>query len=251
MDYRYKGNQHQQYRPQMNYEQQALQQSLALMREAIAGEKEDQLFYEYLISVAPTNDEKLIIASIRDDEIRHNQLFRQLYKDITHQEVPTVEGEEFEKPKSYIDGIRKALFGELAAVEKYRVIRKGLPNTYYRDTLFDIITDEIKHSAKYNYLFTINQSRTNNTGSPESPDYQTSSTPDQWVKYIEPLVNRALEESKEGINLTHLFQEFILSGVLVGQGFTPAEAINLVEKWERTGDSKLLRKSKMLGKQRR
>lgn len=31
-----------------------------------------------------------------------------------------------------------------------------LPNGKYRDMLFEIITDELKHSAKYNDLFTVN-----------------------------------------------------------------------------------------------
>ncbi|MDM5318111.1 ferritin-like domain-containing protein [Fictibacillus sp. b24] len=234
-------------------QQQALQLSLQLIKEAVAGEREDQLFYEYLISQAPTNEEKLIIASIRDDEKRHNKLFKMIYKDITGQEVPPANGEEFQKPKSYKDGLVRALFGELRAVEKYRVIRQGLPNQYYRDILFNIITDEIKHSAKYNYLYTFNSqpgsSRLPQTVSAPAP--QTQSVADKWVTYIDPLVKRALKETEEGINLTHLYQEFILSGVLVGQGFTPEQAIEQVEEWEKTGESQLLKKSKMMGNQQR
>ena len=70
-------------------------------------------------------------------------------------------------------------------------------------------------------------------------------SPDDWVRYITPLVNRALEEVNAGINLKHLFQKFILIGVLVGQGKTFQEAINQIEEWERTGISQLLEKSKM------
>jgi len=70
-------------------------------------------------------------------------------------------------------------------------------------------------------------------------------TPDEWVEFITPLVNRALAEAKEGINPEHLYQEFILSGVLVGLGKTPQEAIEQVEEWEKTGKSALLAKSKM------
>ena len=51
------------------YDPKALQKSLALMFEAVQGEKEDRLFYEYLISIAPTQADKEVIASIRDDEI--------------------------------------------------------------------------------------------------------------------------------------------------------------------------------------
>lgn len=70
-------------------------------------------------------------------------------------------------------------------------------------------------------------------------------TPDDWVRYITPLVTRALAEAKAGINPEHLYQEFILSGVLVGQGKTPQEAIEQVEQWESNGTSQLLAKSKM------
>jgi rubrerythrin len=222
-----------------------LQEALVRVKEAVQGEREDELFYDYLISMAPTMEEKEIITSIRDDERRHNREFRRIYKDFTGMEVPAGEEETFERPESYIDGIKKALFGELRAVERYRDIRRALGMGPQRDVLFDIITDELKHSSKYNYLFTLN------TGM-ESPSMNRSSmqdtskfTPDDWVRYITPLVTRALAEAKEGINPEHLYQEFILSGVLVGLGKTPQEAIEQVEEWERTGESKLLAESKM------
>ena len=135
-----------------------LEKSLKGIKAAAAGEREDELFYDYLISVAPTEEEKTIIASIRDDERGHNKMFRQIYRIITGISLPasTASDEEFTKPASYLEGIKKALFGELSAVEKYREIRRGLPSTMHRDILFNIITDEIKHSVKYNYLFTLN-----------------------------------------------------------------------------------------------
>lgn len=222
-----------------------LQKALESIREAVQGEKEDELFYDYLIKVAPTRDEKEIIKSIRDDEKNHIRLFRMIYKDFTGMEVPISNEETFERPKSYLEGIKKALFGELRAVEKYRSIRDAFAIEMYRDILFDIITDEIKHASKYNYLFTLNNS-TNDSSMNRSPVQDTSKfTPDDWVKYITPLVNRALAEAKEGINPEHLYQEFILSGVLVGMGKSPQEAIEQVEEWERDGTSQLLAKSKM------
>ncbi|MBU3209406.1 ferritin-like domain-containing protein [Clostridium algidicarnis] len=229
---------------QMMYSPQ-LQMALEGVKKAVQGEREDELFYDYLISVASTREEKDILTSIRDDERRHNTLFRKIYKDFTGVEVPSGDEETFEKPKSYIEGIKKALFGELRAVEKYRDIRSALPIGPYRDVLFDIITDEIKHSSKYNYLFTLNSSM-NAKAMDKDPAQDTSKfTPDDWVRYITPLVNRALAEAKEGINPEHLYQEFILSGVLVGLGKNPQEAIEQVELWERDGTSELLLKSKM------
>ncbi|WP_233191807.1 MULTISPECIES: ferritin-like domain-containing protein [unclassified Sporosarcina] len=223
------------------YDPEALQKSLALMFEAVQGEKEDRLFYEYLISVAPTQEDKEIISSIRDDEIRHNLMFKKMYKDFTGQEVMDVTAEDFKKPASYIEGIQQALFGELKAVEKYREIRKGLPDCQNRDIVFDILTDELKHAAKYNFLYTEN--RTNSHVQNES---NIEKTPDDWIRYTEFLVEEAQEDVKRGINLTHVFQEFILMGVLVGKGYSPKQAYETVESWERTGESQLLQESKKI-----
>lgn len=133
-----------------------LDEALRLIYDAVQGEREDELFYDYLISAAPTPEEKAIITTIRDDEKRHAQMFKEIYRHFTGQEVPTSTQVDFQKPKSYIDGVKEALFGELSAVERYRNIRAGLPTMYYRDMVFEILTDEIKHATKYNYILTLN-----------------------------------------------------------------------------------------------
>lgn len=69
-------------------------------------------------------------------------------------------------------------------------------------------------------------------------------TPDEWIMHTEYLVNEGLEDVKRGINATHILQEFILMGVLVGKGYSPEKAYETVEEWERTGESKLLQQSK-------
>lgn len=132
----------------------ALERALMLIRRAVAGERKDRLFYQYLISVAPGQREREIIASIRDDEIKHFDMFREIYRDITGNNPTPLGTEEFERPESYRAGIEEALFGELSAVEMYRQIYFGLRCRKHRDMLFEIITDEIKHASKYNYLYT-------------------------------------------------------------------------------------------------
>lgn len=101
------------------------------------------------------------------------------------------------------------------------------------------------YGFNHNYHPQHNQYSHGGTDWNTQPFREAKSLPDQWVEYIQPLVDRALTEVEEGINLTHLFQEFILSGVLVGQGFTPEQAIEQVEKWEK-GESKLLQQSKAM-----
>lgn len=44
--------------------------------------------------------------------------------------------------------------GELRVVEKYRN-RAGMPYRYYRDMVFEILTDEFKHASKYNFIMTL------------------------------------------------------------------------------------------------
>ncbi|WP_085959830.1 cytochrome b5 domain-containing protein [Clostridium sp. DL-VIII] len=72
-------------------------------------------------------------------------------------------------------------------------------------------------------------------------------SPDDWIEYIMPLVDNALEEATGGVSLEHLFQKYIMIGILVGQGMTFKEATGEIEDWEKTGISKLLDQSK--GKQ--
>jgi rubrerythrin len=131
---------------------------LRLLEQAVAGETEDRIFYKELIDLAPTTADKEIIAEIRDDELSHFKQFRLIYHDLTGKEIsqpvePTTE----EQPQSYMANLRKALFGEIAAVKKYRLIRSLLSTKAHRDILFDIITDELTHMGKYNYLITINK----------------------------------------------------------------------------------------------
>ena len=145
------------YRQDIQKTYKPLEQSLKMIYDAVQGEKEDELFYSYLISIAPTQAEKDIIASIRDDERKHNRMFREIYKFFTGQDIPISQDVNFERPTSYKQGLRDALFGELSAVERYRDIRAGLPTEYYRDMVFEILTDELKHADKYNYLLTLNR----------------------------------------------------------------------------------------------
>ena len=65
-----------------------LNQAIDLIRKSVDDEKEDEMFYGILIEQAPTDKEKDIIRSIRDDERKHNQILRELYYDFTGQILP-------------------------------------------------------------------------------------------------------------------------------------------------------------------
>ncbi|MDN4068864.1 ferritin-like domain-containing protein [Paenibacillus vini] len=131
-------------------------QALQMIKEAVQGERNDELFYDELINLAPTKEQVAIIESIRNDERGHNKMFREMYRALTGQEITGISNEQYVKVQSYEEGLQRALMGELGAVERYRNIWFGLPVGIYKDTVYGIILDELKHAAKYNYLITLN-----------------------------------------------------------------------------------------------
>lgn len=145
----------------MDFSMWAYNTALSLIREAVQGEREDELKYNYLIENAPTQEERDIITSIRDDERLHRQWYRDIYKYYTNEEIESNNGEEFTEPNSYLDGIKSSIFGALSAMERYRIIREGLPSRFFRDIVLRILTDEMKHATKYNYILSINSLNSN------------------------------------------------------------------------------------------
>lgn len=133
------------------------QNALNLMKSALGSEKHDELFYNYLVSISPNEMDKEIIGSIRDDEIKHNKMFRTIYYQLTGTVLPYGEEEAFNTPPSFCQGLIDALKGELGAVQKYRQILFGLENRVHINMLTEIITDELRHSGFYNLLITRNR----------------------------------------------------------------------------------------------
>lgn len=136
---------------------QNLAPALKLIEEAVAGENEDRLFYQYLINQAPTEEEKEIIRGIRENEITHFGLFRQIYSQLTGRMLPVPEDKPAEMPESYCEGLKKALIGEERAAEKYRRILFAMQNRVHINMLTEIITDELRHGTLYSYLYARNQ----------------------------------------------------------------------------------------------
>jgi rubrerythrin len=130
-----------------------LNQAIELIRKSVGNEKEDELFYDNLIKQAPTEKEKEIIISIRDDERKHNQILRELYYNFTGQVIPVdTMIENVDSGLSYEEQLEKALFGELDAVVKYRRIMGTMPSGSSYTLIMSVMTDELRHANKYNFL---------------------------------------------------------------------------------------------------
>ncbi|VBB08127.1 Hypothetical protein LUCI_3392 [Lucifera butyrica] len=134
----------------------AIDYALCLILEALGDEASDRAFYQCLLEIAPDCEQQNIIKSIRNDEIKHFKMFCMIYQELTCEEPMPHQKQEFEEPENYCAAIQKAIFGELSAVELYRKIMFGLCSQRHKDMLFEIITDELKHSGKWNFLYTKN-----------------------------------------------------------------------------------------------
>jgi len=129
---------------------------LQLIEQSIQGERNDELFYEALIQMAPRQQDKDIIMRIRDDERKHRRMLRSIYTQLTGRPAPEQPDVPEALPTQYTEGLAKALLGELAAFEKYRTMYLTI-DPRFRDWMFEIMTDEIKHAGYYNYLYTLNK----------------------------------------------------------------------------------------------
>jgi len=129
--------------------------AISKTKDSVSDEVEDTTMYEALIKIAPNEEAKEIITNIRDDEKIHNRLLREVFTELTGVVLPTNAQTTNYENTNYIDGIKKALMGELKAVEKYREILTYVPNKELYNKIFYIMTDEMKHAIKYNYLITM------------------------------------------------------------------------------------------------
>ncbi|MBM7613811.1 ferritin-like domain-containing protein [Alkaliphilus hydrothermalis] len=131
--------------------------ALELIREAVSDERSDELFYDYLLGEAPTEEDQEMIRSIRDDERKHFALFRQLYYELTGMMLPPPPEGELTPPESYCMGLKQALRGELATVQKYRKILFAMQSRRHINMMTEIITDELRHADLYNLLYSKNE----------------------------------------------------------------------------------------------
>lgn len=130
-----------------------LNQAVELIKKSVENEKEDEIFYNILLQQASSLEAKEIIKSIRDDEKKHNQILRKLYYEFTGQVLPidTFLNENINR-NSFNKNLKKAMFGELNAVKKYRKILGTMPSGNSYTLLMAIMLDELRHANLYNFL---------------------------------------------------------------------------------------------------
>lgn len=134
-----------------------LEETLSLIQEAVTMERDNEALLNYLISQAPTNQEREIIRGMRNDARKHIRMLSQLYLDLTGNTLPATQEPGFNPPDSYLQGLEQGLFSSLEAVRLYRRILFALQKRKHTNMLLEIITDELIHADLYNFLYTRNR----------------------------------------------------------------------------------------------
>ena len=137
-----------------------LNKLITIVKESVADEQKDEMEYNMMAKLAPNDEQRDIIYSIRDNEKIHNKIFRKIFTELTGVVLQDNNNEikmDENKNKNYIDLLKEALMGELKAVERYREMLAYSPNKNIYNMIMYVLTDEIRHAIKYQYLLYLNK----------------------------------------------------------------------------------------------
>ena len=125
---------------------------IEMINDAVSDEKIDSKFYSDLSDMLDDEDDKELLSQMSLDENKHYNMFKDIYEHITDSEYNDEEPEYIELSDNISDNLKSAFVGELTAVEKYRPILFTLEEPLFKNYLYEIITDEQKHSLKILFL---------------------------------------------------------------------------------------------------
>lgn len=122
---------------------------------AMKAERHDRVKYEMMMEM--TTDPAVIkqIKFAYADEIKHYEMFQQIYYQITGEMLDIPIPTNIEKYNSLMEAVQSSIEGESEAVDLYREIFAFMTNMQMRDMVFEIITDEQEHFGRFIYLYSM------------------------------------------------------------------------------------------------
>ncbi len=125
---------------------------LPLLAEKLGEGYQNRMLYEFLITNAPDEEHKNILAGIRNTEMMQEKLTAQLYFHLAGKGFSNKPARAFVSPSSYRDGLQLAYRRKSGAGLHSRRIALSIPNINQAMCMADIAADELKHSLLYLYL---------------------------------------------------------------------------------------------------
>lgn len=124
---------------------------IADIQEAMSGELAAIGLYTRLLGMAPTEEDRMNLQHILDDEKKHYAQFSRVCMRLTG--VQPMPGQP--TPPSfgtYSEGLKDAYYDELRAAQFYRSILLATWNPHVYRVFFEAMTDEIEHAIRLNRL---------------------------------------------------------------------------------------------------
>lgn len=112
-------------------------------------------YYQQLAAMLPDVRQREIVEKIRDDEIKHYIMLRELYTKVFRCK-PDTALVAANAPVDVKNTLMAAIQDELNSYEEYRNTYLVNCDGYARSVFFELMSDEIEHSVWLNYLLHLN-----------------------------------------------------------------------------------------------
>lgn len=124
---------------------------LDLLKEAMTDEATDIRYYEKLSWLVSNDEDREVVRHVQADEKKHLKSLTDLYQKLTG-EVPTAIAKESKIGTDLRVEYEKRVLEELEGMEFYRTLYLSQKDMEIRDLFFEMMTDELEHAAKMQYL---------------------------------------------------------------------------------------------------
>jgi len=124
-----------------------------LIVKAMKSERHDAVKYKIMMEMTFDLDVRKQTKFAYDDEIKHYQMFRQIYYQLTGRVENIPLPTKIEKYNNIMDAVKSSIEGENEALDLYRDIYALLTNPKMKDMVFEVITDEIEHANRFVYSY--------------------------------------------------------------------------------------------------
>ena len=125
---------------------------IKMLEDSMNHELEDADYYRRLIDLATDRNDKEVLKSISQQELKHFSILEEIYNHLTGKNFKAI----FEPTKisnNILNEYSKSIYGELKGFEMYRKLYYSFLNVQIRDMIYEIMSDEQNHSIKISHLY--------------------------------------------------------------------------------------------------
>ena len=129
----------------------SLQEAVDFIKDCIVGEYSNIQLYEHIYTLAPSKEDKSVIASIIRDEKSHINTLKNLYEEITGVSL-VQDSVSIDIPEQYRTALKKSILSNISRIDTYNKLYESIQELRYTSVVQRIINDELKHLSLLNVL---------------------------------------------------------------------------------------------------